>query len=198
VTRVFAYACVLGAVLALAACGGSGNSSSESTTTTSAATTTTAAQSTAASRAAYANGICGALLTWKNSLTSVASQLKGGNFQKGALQSAANTVSSANKQLADDVDALGTPAVGGSQAKTAMNNLSKQLRTSADQIQSAAKGVTNTQSAVAAVSTASTALLQMSTDISSAITQLQSLNVAQGWKQAFANSASCKSLNKSS
>jgi hypothetical protein len=38
----------------------------------------------------------------------------------------------------------------------------------------------------------------MSTDISSTITQLESLDVAQGWKQAFANSASCKSLSKSS
>ena len=198
-TRAFACACV-GAVLVLAGCGGGGSSSSSESTTTSMtnATTTTSAQSTAESRAAYADGICGALATWKDSLTSVATQLKGGNFKKGALQSAADTVSSANKKLADDVEALGTPQVGGAQAKTAMTNLSKQLRTSADQIQSAAKGVTNTQSALAAVSTASAALLQMSTDISTAITQLQNANVAQGWKQAFANSASCKSLNKSS
>jgi len=83
------------------------------------------------------------------------------------------------------------------QLKASLDTLSNELQTSADQIDEAAKGLSNTQSALAAVSTASAALLKMSTDISTTITQLQSLNVAEGWKQAFANSASCQSLSKS-
>jgi chromosome segregation ATPase len=185
--RIVALAC---AVFALAGCGGSSKNSSEQTTTT--------APSAAEQRSAYANNVCGALATWKNSLKSVATSLQGGNLNKSSLQSAAKTVSDANNKLADDVDALGAPKIAGPQAKTALDSLSTELRTSADQIQSAAKGVTNTASALAAVSTASAALLQMSTDISSTITQLESLDVAQGWKQAFANSASCKSLSKGS
>jgi len=95
------------------------------------------------------------------------------------------------------VKALGAPKVAGPEAKASLNSLSGELQTSADQIEEAAQGVTNTQSALAAVSTVSAALLKMSTDISTTITDLQSLNVAEGWKQAFANSASCQSLSKS-
>ena len=179
------------AVLALAGCGGSDNESGSATTTA------TSTQSTAQKQAAFADSLCGALATWKDSLTSVSQTLRGGNLSKEKLEQAATTVSDANKQLADDVQALGAPKIAGPQAKASLNTLSDQLETSADQIKEAAKGVSNTQEALAAVSTASAALIKMSTDISTTITQLQSLNVAEGWKQAFANSASCQSLNKS-
>jgi hypothetical protein len=177
------------AALALAGCGGSDKGSESSPTTT---------QSTAEKQAAFANSLCGALATWKNSLNSVGTTLKGGDLTKEKLQHAATTVSDANKKLADDVDSLGAPPQGGgTQAKTALKTLSNELQTSADQIEEAAKGISNAQSALAAVSTASAALLKMSTDISATITQLQGLNVAQGWKDAFANSSSCQSLSKS-
>ena len=169
------------AMLALAGCGGSDKDS----------------DSTAEQQAAYADTLCGALATWKDSLTSVSTTLQGGNLSKEKLQGAATTVSDANKKLADDVKSLGAPEIAGPQTKKSLNSLSEELEKSADQIEEAAKGVTNTQSALSAVSTASAALLKMSTDISTTITQLQSLNVAEGWKQAFANSASCQSLSKS-
>ena len=175
------------AVLALAGCGGSDNGSSSGTTTTTAAE----------KRAAYADTLCGALATWKDSLTSVATTLKGGSFTKEKLQQAATTVSDANTKLADDVKSLGAPEIAGPKAKASLNTLSDELQSSADEIDKAAKGVSNTQEAMAAVGTASAALLKMSTDISTTLTELQSLNVAEGWKQAFANSASCQSLSKS-
>ena len=182
-------AAVLVAALALAGCGGSSKDSESTTTTT---------ESTAATQAAYANSLCGSLLTWKNSLTSVATSLRGGNLQKGKLEQSAKTVSDANKRLADDLDALGTPPkIGGPKAKAAVDTLSNELDTSADQIEQAAKGITTTQDALAAVSTVSSTLIKLSTDISTTITELQGLNVAQGWKQAFANSATCQSLSKS-
>jgi methyl-accepting chemotaxis protein len=179
---------VLGlAVLGLAGCGGSDNGSGSGTTTTTAAE----------KRAAYADTLCGALATWKNSLTSVATTLKGGSLTKDTLQQAATTVSDANTKLSDDVKSLGAPEIAGPQAKASLNTLSDELQSSADEIDKAAEGVSNTREAMAAVSTASGALLKMSTDISTTLTELQSLNVAEGWKQAFANSASCQSLNKS-
>jgi hypothetical protein len=176
------------AVLALAGCGGSDKDSESSPTTT---------QSTAEKQAAYADSLCGALAAWKKSLTSVSTTLRGGSLTKEKLQQAATTVSDANNKLADDVKSLGAPKIAGPKAKAAMQTLSGELETSADQIEKAPKGVTDTQSALAAVSTASGALVKMSTDISTTITQLQSLNVAEGWKKAFANSASCQSLSKS-
>ena len=174
------------AVLALAACGGSDKGSESSTTTTQ-----------AEQQSAFADSLCGSLADWKNSLTSVSTTLRGGSLTKDKLEQAANTVSDANKKLADDVESVGAPKIAGPQAKSALNTLSHELQTSADQIEQAAKDVTSTQSALAAVSTASAALLKMSTDISTTLTELQSLNVAEGWKQAFANSASCQSLSKS-
>ena len=175
------------AALALAGCGGSDKGSESNTTT----------QSAAEKRAAYADSLCSALATWKDSLTSVSSTFQGGNLTKEKLQEAATTVSDANKKLADDVKSLGTPEIAGPQAKASLNTLTNELESSADKIEQAAKGVSNTQQALAAVSTASAALLKMSTDISTTITELQSLDVAEGWKQAFANSASCQSLSKS-
>jgi hypothetical protein len=182
------FAALALAVLGLAGCGGSDDGSGSSTTTT---------QSAAEKRAAYADTLCGALATWKNSLTSVATTLKGGSLTKETLQDAATTVSDANAKLADEVKSLGAPEIAGPQAKASLNTLSDELESSADEIDKAAKGVSTAPEAMAAVSTASAALLKMSTDISTTLTELQSLNVAGGWKQAFANSASCQSLNKS-
>jgi len=182
---------VLVAVLALAGCGGSDNGSG------SGATTTTSTQSAAEKRAAYANTLCGALATWKDSLASVATTLKGGNLTKEKLQDAAATVSDANTKLSDEVKSLGAPKIAGPQAKASLNTLSDELESSADEIDKAAKGVSTAPEAMAAVATASGALLRMSTDISTTLTELQALDVAEGWKQAFANSASCQSLSKS-
>jgi hypothetical protein len=177
--------------LGLAGCGGSDSGSG------SGATTTTTTQSAAEKQAAYANTLCGALATWKDSLASVATTLKGGSLTKEKLQEAATTVSDANAKLADEVKSLGAPKIAGPQAKASLNSLSDELESSADEIDKAAKGVSNAPEAMAAVGTASAALLKMSTDISTTLTELQSLNVAGGWKQAFANSASCQSLSKS-
>jgi len=176
-------------VLALAGCGGSDKSSEETTTTT---------ESAAAQQAAWANSLCGSLVTWQDTLNSVSTTLQGGNLTKGKLQQAATTVSDANTKLADDVDALGAPPkVAGPEVKADIQKLSNQLKTSADQIKSAAKGITNLQDAAQAVTLASTALATMSTAISTTITELKNVNVTQGWKNAFANSASCQSLSKS-
>jgi hypothetical protein len=182
-------ALALVAALAVAGCGGSSKESESTTTTT---------QSTAATQAAYANSLCGSLLTWKNSLTSVATTFQSGNLTKEKLKQSATTVSDANKRLADDLDTLGTPPkIGGSKAKAAVNTLSNELNSSADQIEKAAKGISTAQDALAAVSTVSSTLIKLSTDISTTITELQGLNVAQGWRRAFANSATCQSLSKS-
>jgi hypothetical protein len=176
--------------LAVAGCGGGSSNESESTTTTT--------QPTGATQAAYANSLCSSLRTWKNSLTSLATTLRGGNLTKENLKGAAATVSDANRRLADELDTLGTPPkIGGPKAKAAVKRLSNELNTSADQIESASKSVVNAQDALAAVSTVSSTLLELSTDISTTITQFQGVDVAAGWKRAFANSATCQSLSKS-
>jgi len=181
--------CVLVAVLALAGCGGGGKKSESTTTTT---------ESVASKQAAWANSLCGSLVSWRTTLSSVSSTLQGGSLTKAKLQQAATTVSGANNKLADDVKALGAPPQGaGPQAKADVEKLSNDLRASAKQIETAAKGISNLADAAAAVGVASTALASMSTAISTTVTELKSVNVTQSWKNAFANSASCQALSKS-
>jgi methyl-accepting chemotaxis protein len=171
---------------ALAGCGGSDE---ESASTTSAAET----------QAAYADGLCNSLSSWTTSLQSVGSELKGGqNLTKDSIESAANKVSDANQNLADDLDALGKPPeIAGPEVRSAVDDLKSELEKSADQIKDAADGISNVQDALNAVGVASSALIAMSTAMSSTITKLQGLDVAQGWKQAFENSSSCQSLGNS-
>ena len=107
------------------------------------------------------------------------------------------------REVAEQLQKL-TEAVAGASDRRALlqlasqlDTLSNELNTSADQIEHAAKGISSTQDALAAMGTVSSTLIKLSTDISTTVTELQGLNVAQGWKQAFANSASCQSLSKS-
>ena len=177
-------------VLALAGCGGSSKKSESTTTTTT--------ESTSVSQAAWANSLCGSLLTWRNTLKTVGTTLQGGSLTKAKLQQAATTVSDANDKLATDVKDLGEPPkIAGPKVKSAVNNLSAQLKTSADQIRSAAKNITSLQDAISAATVASGALATMSAGISTAVTEMKSANVTESWKNAFANSASCKSLSQS-
>jgi hypothetical protein len=178
------------AVLALASagCGGSGKKT-ESTTTA----------SSAASQAAYADGVCGALASWKSTLTSVGKKFQDASgLSKANLESAAKTVTDANTKLANDVKALGPPPKdAGPKAKAAVQDLKQELQSSADQITAATENLSTATDVLQAVSVASAALLKMSADISATLTTLQSLNATQSWRQAFANSSKCQSLSKS-
>ena len=71
--------------------------------------------------------------------------------QKEKLKQSATTVPDANKQLADDLRALGTPRrSAGRRRRRRSNTLSNELQSSADQIEKAAKDVTTTQDGLAA------------------------------------------------
>jgi methyl-accepting chemotaxis protein len=148
---------------------------------------------------AYADGLCGALSTWKGSIASVGTSLKDvSKISASSLQQAADDVSAANSTLADDLDELGEPPdFAGSDAKSAVDDLRDELGTSADKIKDATKDVSNVTEALQAVNTASAALLAMSTDISTTVATLESLDADETWKQAFADSEECTSLGKS-
>jgi hypothetical protein len=155
--------------------------------------------SDASATAAWADGLCGAVTTWKGSLESVGSTLKDvDQLSKAKVEQAATDVSDANAKLADDVKALGDPPeTGGPEAKAAVDELANELETSSDTIKDATKDVSTAKDAAEAVSVASGALLTMSADISATVTTLSSLDAAETWKQAFADSQACQSLTKS-
>jgi hypothetical protein len=156
-------------------------------------------ESASGPRAAWADGLCGALSKWEAGIKSAGSTLEDADtLSKSKIEQAAGTVSDANDELASDLRALGKPpAPGADQAKAAVRELSAQLEGTAAQIRSAAHKVQSTKDAVQAVSVVSAALLEMSSDIASTLTTLESLNGADEWKQAFADSPACQSLRSS-
>jgi hypothetical protein len=147
--------------------------------------------------AAWADGLCGALTTWKDSLASVGSSLKDfNNLSKAKVEQAAKDVSDANAKLEDDLKALGKPQTNVPEAKETVDSLTEDLKTSAGKIEDAAKGVTSASDIPQAVTAASGAFLQMSSDASASIAKLKSLDSTDEWKKAFADSKSCQSLTK--
>jgi hypothetical protein len=171
----------VGFAIVLAGCGSSNKSSEEE------------------AAAAWANDFCGALTKWKGSVSSVASTFKNpSELSKAKLEQAAADLSDANAQLSDDLKSLeAPPKVAGPEAKTAVQELRNKFQASASQIKSAASGVSTAQEAVQAVGVASGAVQTMSADISSTLTTLESLDGADTWQKAFADSEACKSLSKS-
>jgi len=150
----------------------------------------------ASASAVWADGFCSALTTWKGDLESVGSTLKGGDaLSKATIESAASAVSSANGTLGDDIEALGdAPDTGRTEAKNAVEDLRGQLAKSADEITAATQDVSSPADVLQAVNTTSAALLTMSSDISATVATLASIDAADEWKQAFADSEACKSL----
>jgi small-conductance mechanosensitive channel len=153
-------------------------------------------ESSASQQAAWANGLCSAVSKWKASMESVGSTVKNvDQLSKAKIEQASKDVSAANARLEDDLKALGDPPKSGSsEAKAALESLSKELQASADDIRNATKGVSTVTEAAAAVNVASGALLAMSSDISATAARLQSLDAKDTWKKAFTDSEACKSL----
>jgi len=73
----------------------------------------------------WADGVCSAINTWTDSLSSAGQSLSGGNLSKDSLESAAGDVKDATSQLKDDLSGLGTPDTkSGDQAKQTTDELS--------------------------------------------------------------------------
>ena len=177
---------VLLVAFAVSACG-----SEKEASTTTATTTSTGAAATAS----WASDLCTSLNTWKSSLTSARAKVKGDGVSKANLQEAGNTVSEANTQLQDDVEALGKPPTpAAAEAKTSVQQLQQQLRNQANRIDDAVSGVSGVSDLSSAVSTTTGALTAMRDDLSATANKLGSLPGESEWDQAFADSAACGEL----
>jgi hypothetical protein len=149
--------------------------------------------------AVWADGFCGSLTKWKTSVQSAAASVKNvDEFSKAKLEDATATVADANTQLVDDVKGLGAPPkTGGNEAQAAVEVLSGKLQASAAKVKDATGNSDGAQDTLTAVNVASAALLEMSADISATLTTLESIDAADTWKNAFADSKACQSLDKS-
>jgi hypothetical protein len=173
--RIALLGSVAAAVLVVAGCGGS--KSSEETP------------------ASWTNSLCGSLVSWQESIKSAGSKFKGGQVSKSSLQDAKSSISSADSKLKDELQSLGKPPTeGSSEARSAVSNLSNELKSNVDDIQSALSGVNSVQDVSTAVSAITTSVSAMGSAFSSTTSQLQSLAQSDPWRKAFQDSSSCQQL----
>ena len=171
----------MGAVLAWASsCG-----SSSKTTTGSAAD----------SQQVWASSVCNALLTWRSSIHTTAQKLKNtAELSKATIRQASGEVATADTTLLSSLENLGKPPTpAAAQAKTTVDQLSTQLKSSANKIHNAA---TSGESVSQAASVAKNELTGMSEAVSSSVKKLQSLqgSASAAWRKAFSSAKSCQTL----
>jgi len=165
------------AVLA-AGCGGGGGSSSSTK-----------------SPQDWADGVCSAINTWKDSLSSASESVTGGNLSENSLKQAASDLKDSTAQLKDDLDGLGKPDLeSGDKAKDDVDTLSSNVSDGADKIEGALKDVQNGGSIVSALTTGTSTISTMGNQVQSTLNDLKTVDPAGELKSAFENASSCKSL----
>jgi hypothetical protein len=177
-TRTLASGAALAAALALVAAGCGGDSEPDVSASTQ-----------------WAGDLCAAVDTWQSSIASIASTLTSDPTKDG-LESAASDAQDATETLIDTVKGLGSPDTeSGDQAKSTVESLADSLQTNVDTIENAVEDVSGVQGLLTAVSTVSAAVAKMTSELSSSVTELQSLgNVDNELQQSFSEAESCNGV----
>ena len=186
--------------LVAAGCGGSKKSSNSASGTTAAVTTAPATTSSSGggtmSVTDWSNGFCSAVSAWGTSIRNAGAALQG-TPSKSALQGAVAQIKNANQTLVASLKSLGAPDItGGSQVKSAVDELASTLKTHADAISSAMASVGSPGELRAAAGTLAANLTAMGTAFNSALTSLKSVDRQNGgsFKKNFDQAPSCKKL----
>jgi hypothetical protein len=172
-------------VLALfaAGCGGGGGGSSSDTK----------------SAQDWADGVCSAINTWTDSLKSAGQSLQGGNLSENSLKQAASDLKDSTVQLKDDLNGLGKPDISSAdKAKEEVDTLSSNIGDGVDKIDGAIKDAQNGGSFVNALTTVTSTISTMSTQVKTTFTDLKKLDPQGELESAFKNASSCKTLSGSS
>jgi hypothetical protein len=159
-------------VLALLAAGCGSDKSSESSSTTD-----------------WANGVCSAVTTYRQSVTDAADSLKN-NVSQAGFKDATTQVQKATDTFVEKIKDLGKPDTNaGEQARTTVDTLSSQLQTGLDTVKNAGD-----QGLVQSLSTVTTALATAQTQIKTAFNELQGLDAQGELSDAFKQASACDSL----
>jgi hypothetical protein len=146
----------------------------------------------------WANNLCTAITTWKTSVDSAVNSVNSGNVSKSSIQKAADQVKSSTQTFVDSIKNLGKPDTkAGAQAKTALDQLSTQISTERDKIDTATSGITSVSGIIAAAPTVLGSLKTMRTDVSTTYKQLQTLDASGELSKAFKQASACTTLTKS-
>jgi len=143
----------------------------------------------------WADGVCSAINTWTDSLKSAGQSLQGGNLSENSLTQAANDLKDATAQLKDDLNGLGKPDLSsGDKAKESVDSLSSEISDDVDKINGAIKDAKNGGSLVSSLSTVTSTISTMGTQVQSTFKDLENLDPKGELKSAFNNASSCKTL----
>jgi len=182
-TKTLLATIVAGLALVVAGCGGSDGE------------TTTSAEATATTE--WADGLCAAISTWKDELTSVTDQFTDlSSFSEEGLQNAADDVKSATDTFLEDVTSLGTPDTeSGEEVKASVDELSTTLQNELDSIQTTVEDTSGITALPGAVADITASITAMSTALSSTITTIEDADVQGEIKDAIDNSPDCASIS---
>lgn len=171
-------AAIVAAVALVAACGGS------------------SAQKSDAER--WADSLCTSVNTWQTSLKEAANSVADpASVSADSLTSAVNKAVNSTRTFVDDMKALEPPQTKASvQAKQILAGLDSSLAKSANDLDKALKGQTETPAQLlTTVSSVAAVLAQMSTDVSDSLTQLEQIDSGTAeLQQALEKSPECKAL----
>ena len=170
--RAYGVAFVAAAALAAAGCGGNDNEVPAATQ--------------------WAGDLCTAVNTWRNSIATTASTLASNPTREG-LQQAASDAEATTRTLIDTVKGLGAPdTTSGDEARATVDSLASSLQSDVETIKGAVENVSDVQGLLAAVSTVSETVANISTQLSSSFDDLGALrDTDDELKQAFADADSC-------
>ena len=172
--RALGAAFVAGAALVAAGCDG-GNDVSASTQ--------------------WADDLCTAINTWRNSIATTASTLTSNPTREGLEQAAADAEAT-TRTLIDTVKGLGAPDTqSGDQARAAVDSLATSLQSDVDTIKGAVENVSDVQGLLTAVSTVSGSVANISKQLSSSLNELGALRETDDeLKQSFEGADSCNGV----
>ena len=175
-------AVVLAGTVLAAGCGGGSSKSSSDTVSTD----------------EWASDLCSAFVSWTTTVRSAGNSLKS-NVTQESVKSAAGEMKDATTKLKGDLKALGKPDTdAGDKAKQTTDELAGQLQTDADKIQKAVDNVSGAKGVLPAVSTISTTLQNVGTQVRTAFTNLQNVDAKGELEKAFNKADSCKKLTSPS
>jgi hypothetical protein len=156
-----------------------------------------AATTGASQTAAWAEGTCNALVTWKGDVVAAVNTLKATPTRDNAKQ-AADDAKTATLTLTDSLSALGAPRTSASaQAQDTVDSLKTQMQTGLSKIQEASGKISGISGSAAAVSTISSTLVTMRDQLAAAGAKLRELPSGE-LEDAIASAPSCKKLKNGS
>jgi hypothetical protein len=156
-----------------------------------------AASSTSAKQ--WANGVCSAVQTFADSVQSTLSGLKGSTSLDAASQDLESGLDDATQQLEDSLKKLGKPPTSdGAKAQSAVQSLSKELKTDVSDIEDLLSPPPSTPQEIAATFSAVGSEVQHAVgQVQSTATTLKGLKPNGTLQKAFENSSQCQQLKNS-